>query len=539
MDLGYNFNLGSSDNGNVLGITNNKDNTRSQVFTYDSLNRILTAETTSTHSSSPANCWSETYQYDNLTSGGAWGNLTSIGAGPSQYNGCVQESGLSITVNSNNQISTSGFTYDSAGNLTGNGSISLRYDAESRICSVGGTSCTTGTTYIYDGDGRRVEKTTSGSAYKLYWYNTSGNVLDETDGTGSTSNSNFNEYVFFGGKRIAKRNSSSVDYYFTDHLGTSRVLTDATGDIPPLDDSDFYPYGGERPVTGPSSGNTYKFTGKERDGTPLTETGFDYFGARYDSSQYGRFMTPDPSGALLVRALFPQRWNMYAYAINNPLSYNDPTGQDAAAVNFSGMVGGVGHEAVLIIGRDGSTTFASFGPMNHGPSDYFGAAGPGLLTVANSTTTSMSPLPTVQFGANGLPTADSAKALITSLANIENVDPSSVRINYFKTSDADTQTLRNYVDQEREAIAEGHGQFCQYNVMLTNCADFTVAALLTGSAITPQQVNSLSSLTPNGQTSEYSSIAYDSFDLIQIMMNQYGACVRASDSFGNTVSGCD
>ncbi|MBN9617470.1 MAG: hypothetical protein BGO25_08230 [Acidobacteriales bacterium 59-55] len=34
----------------------------------------------------------------------------------------------------------------------------------------------------------------------------------------------------------------------------------------------------------------YKFTGKERD----TESGLDYFGARYYSSSMGRFMSPDP-----------------------------------------------------------------------------------------------------------------------------------------------------------------------------------------------------------------------------------------------------
>jgi RHS repeat-associated protein len=36
----------------------------------------------------------------------------------------------------------------------------------------------------------------------------------------------------------------------------------------------------------------YRFTGKERD----TESGLDYFGARYYGSSMGRFMSPDPSG---------------------------------------------------------------------------------------------------------------------------------------------------------------------------------------------------------------------------------------------------
>lgn len=40
--------------------------------------------------------------------------------------------------------------------------------------------------------------------------------------------------------------------------------------------------------------NAYKFTGKERD----TESGLDNFGARYDASSMGRFMTPDPAAAV-------------------------------------------------------------------------------------------------------------------------------------------------------------------------------------------------------------------------------------------------
>jgi len=37
---------------------------------------------------------------------------------------------------------------------------------------------------------------------------------------------------------------NNVNYYFADHLGTARVVTNSSGTI--LDDSDFYPFGGER-----------------------------------------------------------------------------------------------------------------------------------------------------------------------------------------------------------------------------------------------------------------------------------------------------
>jgi RHS repeat-associated protein len=67
--------------------------------------------------------------------------------------------------------------------------------------------------------------------------------------------------------------------------------------------------------------NHYKFTGKERD----SESGLDNFGARYNSSQYGRFMTPDPSN-LSVDFWIPQTWNRYSYAVNNPLRFIDQNG---------------------------------------------------------------------------------------------------------------------------------------------------------------------------------------------------------------------
>ena len=66
----------------------------------------------------------------------------------------------------------------------------------------------------------------------------------------------------------------------------------------------------------------YKFTGKQRD----SESGLDNFGARYDSSQYGRFMSPDDIGPD-QHPEDPQTWNMYSYVRNNPLNLVDPTGQ--------------------------------------------------------------------------------------------------------------------------------------------------------------------------------------------------------------------
>ena len=70
------------------------------------------------------------------------------------------------------------------------------------------------------------------------------------------------------------------------------------------------------------SASACRFTGKERD----TESGLDYFGARYYGSSMGRFMSPDPSALAFANPANPQSLNLYSYALNNPLRLIDPTG---------------------------------------------------------------------------------------------------------------------------------------------------------------------------------------------------------------------
>ena len=65
----------------------------------------------------------------------------------------------------------------------------------------------------------------------------------------------------------------------------------------------------------------YKFTGKERD----SESGLDYFGARYYASTMGRWLSPDKPFAD-QHATNPQSWNLYEYGRNNPLRNIDPNG---------------------------------------------------------------------------------------------------------------------------------------------------------------------------------------------------------------------
>jgi RHS repeat-associated protein len=297
LDFTYSFNSGAGNNGDVASIANNRDTARNQGFSYDLLNRISSVQTNAT---TGTKCFGESFGYD------AWGNLLSIGGLPG-YSGCTQEN-LGVAANVKNQIATNG--YDAAGNMTTAG---YTYDAEGHMLTAGGV------TYTYDGDGKRVEK----SSGKLYWYGISTDALDETDLTGATNNSAFNEYVFVDGERIARRNSSNtVFYYFADHLGTSRVMVQA-GQTTPCYEADFYPFGNQRGPVINSCPPNYTFVGMEYD----SESSLNHTEFRQYASAQGRWLSPDPySGS--VNLSNPQSLNRYVYALNNPLVLSDPDGLD-------------------------------------------------------------------------------------------------------------------------------------------------------------------------------------------------------------------
>jgi hypothetical protein len=184
IDISYSFvdPAASKNAGHVFSITNNLDTTRSQTFSYDQVNRITGAQSASTFATSPSHCWGETYGLD------AWGNLQSIApTSNSSYTGCSEESGFTKLADANNHLAT--FFYDASGNTANDSTVAYTWDGESQLKTAAGV------TYSYDGDGRRTAKVGS----KLYWYGSGGEILAETDGVGNT----LNEYIFFGGQRIA------------------------------------------------------------------------------------------------------------------------------------------------------------------------------------------------------------------------------------------------------------------------------------------------------------------------------------------------
>jgi len=146
----------------------------------------------------------------------------------------------------------------------------------------------------------------------------------------------------------------------------------------------YLPYGQEWPGLGASGSpppNHYKFTGKERD----AESGLDYFGARYYSSSYGRFITPDwataPTAVPYAEFGDPQSLNLYTYVGNNPITRFDtdghcwPISECAAAVqNAVTAVTEIAFKATAERGFVGTAaTIATVGEIVNGTVDAFRA----------------------------------------------------------------------------------------------------------------------------------------------------------------------
>ncbi len=106
-------------------------------------------------------------------------------------------------------------------------------------------------------------------------------------------------------------------YYLKDHLGSIKMMVDASGNVQSY--NDYYPYGMTMPGRSGTMGadTRFRFTGKERD----VESGFDYFGARYYDSRIARWMSVDP-----LAGKYPEI-APYVYTHNNPINRFDPDGK--------------------------------------------------------------------------------------------------------------------------------------------------------------------------------------------------------------------
>ena len=107
-------------------------------------------------------------------------------------------------------------------------------------------------------------------------------------------------------------------FFIKDHLGSVRAVVSETGEV--LQTNDYYPYGDlfSSAGTADTSGNRYRFTGKELG----NETGLYDFSARCLQTSLGRFTTIDP-----LAEKYPNI-SPYAYCNGNPVNFVDPDGMD-------------------------------------------------------------------------------------------------------------------------------------------------------------------------------------------------------------------
>jgi RHS repeat-associated protein len=241
-----------------------------------------------------------------------------------------------------------GFVYDNAGNVTTDGVNTYAYDSEGRICAVLQPSYMGGAQfrYIYDASGLRVAKGTFTGSFPAkntvcpapvpgtnvtltaqYLLNLGGEQVTELNGTGGWVHSN----VWAGSHLDATYDTKGLHFQLADPLGTRRVQTNYQGVVEEYIQS--LPFGDNLntviPSGAPSTADDateHHFTGKERD----TESGNDYFGARYYASAVGRWLSPDWSAkeepVPYARLEYPQTLNLYAYLMNSPLTGVDAYG---------------------------------------------------------------------------------------------------------------------------------------------------------------------------------------------------------------------
>jgi RHS repeat-associated protein len=365
-------NITYQSNGNVTGYADSVMGTWANIA-YDNVNRVALAQQTGTPTDPYVKpvpfadyCWS----YD------AFGNRTmqegsseAFQSGSGGLSACTPQTGATTGTDwatyptsgsVNNQVQQTNapgiaatYLYDAAGDITYDGTNQYLYDAEGRICAVqsltgfdGGPGPMTG--YEYDADGARLAK---GNISSWSCDPTVAGVspaINETDyilGPGDeqvtelASDANglmmwMHTNVWAGGQLLGTYDTNGLHFYLDDWLGTRRAQTDYAGVAEESCSS--LPFGDSLNCSGLTSNYAYAgllafptehhFTGKERD----TESGLDYFGARYYASTMGRWLSPDwsasPEAVPYSHLDNPQSLNLYGYVLNNPLSKPDLDG---------------------------------------------------------------------------------------------------------------------------------------------------------------------------------------------------------------------
>jgi RHS repeat-associated protein len=300
----------------ITAINHATDAVWNRSFGYDNLDRI-------TSFASPSR--SQAFAYD-LT-----GNLTAkselISGTQTDYTYAISESSNRMTGISSLGI---GYSFDAAGNRTGDGRITYTYNARGRMSRAvvinGATSQTFN--YLVNGLEQRVRKTGPSSVVpqgtQIFVYDDGGRLLGEYDNLGRARI----EHIWLDDRPIAAVRytyvssnltpaTTTVSYVEADHLGTPRMITDSARRMRWLWHS--APYGDTMPNDNPSALGAYtynlRFPGQYFD----KETSLYYNWHRDYEATTGRYVQSDPIG-------LEDSVNTYAYVNLNPLTRVDPFG---------------------------------------------------------------------------------------------------------------------------------------------------------------------------------------------------------------------
>jgi RHS repeat-associated protein len=187
----------------------------------------------------------------------------------------------------------------------------MTFDAENRLTAVTGGS--TNASFVYAADGSRTVGTVDGVTTVYI-----GGIYEWQAGASTAYYAGPDGPVAF--RRSGYATDNGVYYLLRDHLGSSSVIVDGSGQA--VKRAFYYPFGGNR-GSAFSDLTRKRFTGQyHEEGLPGGE-GLSYYNARWYDAQLGRFVSAD---TIVPNAASPQDLNRLAYALNNPLRFSDPTG---------------------------------------------------------------------------------------------------------------------------------------------------------------------------------------------------------------------
>src|SRR5690606_26175097 len=220
----------------------------------------------------------------------------------------------------NTSVGSSSYTFDLFGNLSQDLDRTYVFDWNNRLRSV--TKNTQTTTYDYDEEGIRIRKATP-SETTLF-------IDKYTELRGS----DVVRHIYADDKLIGSVDElNNITYNHTDHLGSSNVKTDSSGNVAKR--IEYVPFGSKRLEVGTYNNIKQRFTGQYED----EESGLYYYQQRYYDPALSRFISADPLylEEMDKRGTNSQELNLYAYVRNNPLRYVDDSGLAAVAISGEGL----------------------------------------------------------------------------------------------------------------------------------------------------------------------------------------------------------